>query len=229
MLARETITTKTLFDFDGTLAKDLLETKQYPWEALPWIGEYIFLLGTSLPKKEYKLIRGADGKKNIWVSKTARIAKDSNLYGPLIVSHNTEIRHNAFIRGNVLIGENCVIGNSTEIKNSILLNYVQVPHYNYVGDSILGNYVHLGAGVILSNLKSSKDDVSIGREIETNLRKVGGFLGDHAEIGCNSVLNPGTIIGKNSVIYPASCIIGVIPKNSIVKTELNITTRRKNK
>lgn len=229
MLSLETVTTKALFDFDGTIAKDLLETKQYPWEVLPWIGEYIFSLGISLSKKEYKLIRGADGKKNVWVSKTAHIAKDANLYGPLIVSHHTEIRHNAFIRGNVLIGENCVIGNSTEIKNAVLLNYVQVPHYNYVGDSILGNCVHLGAGVILSNLKSSKSKVFIGREIETGLRKVGAFLGDHTEVGCNSVLNPGTVVGKNSVIYPVSCIVGIIPENSIVKTELNITTRRKNK
>lgn len=226
MLSLETITTKALFDFDGTLAKDLLETKQYPWEALSCIGEYISLLGATLPKKEYTLVNGADGKKNVWLSKTARIVQDANLYGPLIVGHHTEIRHNAFIRGNVIIGENCVIGNSTEIKNAILLNHVQVPHYNYVGDSILGNYAHLGAGVILSNLKSTKTKVFIDREIETGLRKVGSFIGDQAEVGCNSVLNPGTIVGRNSIIYPVSCIMGVIPENSIVKTELNITTRR---
>lgn len=229
MLSFDSITTKALFDFDGTLAKDLLERFLYPWQVLPWIGEYIFALGNSLPKKEYKLIRGADGKKNIWISKSSKIVKDANLYGPLIIGHNTEVRHNAFIRGNVLICENCVIGNSTEIKNAILLNHVQVPHYNYVGDSILGNYSHLGAGVILSNLKSSKDKVFIGRELETGLRKVGSFLGDYTEIGCNSVLNPGTITGKNSTIYPVSCVVGIIPANSIVKTELTITTRGKHK
>ena len=227
MLELETITNKALFDFDGTLVKDLLETKQYPWEVLPCIREYIFLLSTNLSTQEYNLIHGADGKKNVWISQTATVAKDANLYGPLIVGHNTEIRHNAFIRGNVIIGENCVVGNSTEIKNSILLNHVQVPHYNYVGDSILGNYAHLGAGVVLSNLKSSKDRVFIGREVATSLRKVGAFLGDHSEVGCNSVLNPGTVVGRNSVIYPVSCIMGVIPENSIVKTELNIITRRK--
>lgn len=229
MLSLETITNKALFGFDSTLAKQLLESKTYPWEVLPNIGKYILSLGTTLSKKEYKLTKGADGKKNVWLSKTAVVAKDANLYGPLIIGHNTEVRHNAFIRGNVLIGENCVIGNSTEIKNAVLLNYVQVPHYNYVGDSILGNYAHLGAGVILSNLKSSKSKVFIGREVETGLRKVGSFLGDHAEVGCNSVLNPGTIVGKNSVIYPVSCIVGIIPENSIVKTELNINTRSKNK
>ena len=229
MLLLENITIKALFDFNHTLAKQLIENKLYPWEILPEIGQYILTIGSTLSKKEYKLVKGANGKKNIWISKSATIAKDANLYGPLIVGHNTEIRHNAFIRGNVLIGENCIIGNSTEIKNSILLNHVQVPHYNYVGDSILGNYSHLGAGVILSNLKSSKNNVYIAREVETNLRKVGSFIGDNAEVGCNSVLNPGTVIGKNSVIYPVSCIIGVIPENSIVKTELNITTRRKSK
>ena len=229
MLSLETITTKALFDFDGTLAKYLLETAQYPWEALPFIGESVLSIGYNLNKKEYKLIRGADGKKNVWISKTARIAKDANLYGPLIVGHNTEIRHNAFIRGNVLICENCVVGNSTEIKNSVLLNNVQVPHYNYVGDSILGNYSHLGAGVILSNLKSSKGKVYINREVETGLRKVGAFIGDYAEIGCNSVLNPGTVIGKNSVIYPTSCIIGVVNANKIISTKLTFIESEKKK
>jgi len=227
MLKLKTLTTKALFDFDDTLAKELLKTKQYPWEALPWIGEYILNLGPTLSKKEYKLIKGSDGKKNIWMSKTARVSKDATLYGPLIVGHNTEIRPNAFIRGNVLIGKNCVVGNSTEIKNSVLLNHVQAPHYNYVGDSILGNGAHLGAGVILSNLKSSKGKVFIGRKVETGLRKVGSFIGDYAEIGCNAVLNPGTVIGKNSIIYPTSCIIGVIPENTIIKTEINVITRSK--
>jgi len=221
------LTIKELYNLDNTLAKGLLENKQYPWEALPFIEDYILYLGATLSKKEYKLVKGADGKKNVWLSKTARIAKDANLYGPLIVGHNTEIRHNAFIRGNVLICENCVVGNSTEIKNAVLLNNVQVPHFNYVGDSILGNYAHLGAGVILSNLKSSKNNVYIGREVETGLRKVGAFIGDNAEIGCNSVLNPGTIIGKNTIIYPVSCVMGVIPSDCIVSTEQTIIEKER--
>lgn len=227
MLNLEEITIKSLFDFDGTLAKNLLETKQYPWEILSGIGEYILSLGPTLNKKEYKLIRGTDGKKNIWISKTAIIAKDANLYGPLIVGHNTEIRHNAFIRGKVIIGNNCVVGNSTEIKNSVLLNNVQVPHYNYVGDSVLGNYAHLGAGVILSNLKSSKNEVYIERTVATGLRKVGAFLGDHVEIGCNSVLNPGTVIGKNSVVYPLTCITGFVSADHIVNTKITIIEKEK--
>lgn len=229
MTTLENITIKDLYDFDSTLAKELLNTKTYPWEVLPRIGEFIFYLGPTLNKKEYTHCRGADGKKNIWISKTAKIAKDANLYGPLIVGPRTEIRHNAFIRGNVIIGENCVVGNSTEIKNSILLNNVQVPHYNYVGDSILGNYAHLGAGAIISNLKSTKSEVYIGREISTGLRKVGAFLGDHVEVGCNSVLNPGTVIGKNTIIYPVSCIMGVIPSDSIISTKLTIVEKEKNK
>lgn len=229
MSTLENITIKDLFEFDYTLAKDLLNQKKYPWEVLPRIGEYIFALGPTLSKKEYSLCRGVDGKENIWISKTAKIAKDANLYGPLIVGPGTEIRHNAFIRGKVIIGKNCVIGNSTEIKNSILLNNVQVPHYNYVGDSILGNHAHLGAGAIISNLKSTKTEVYIGREHATGLRKVGAFLGDHVEVGCNSVLNPGTVIGTNTIIYPVSCVMGVIPSDCIVKTELNITKRSKNR
>ena len=229
MATLENITIKDLYDFDGTLAKELLNQKKYPWEVLPRIGEFIFELGSTLNQKEYTLCRGVDGKKNIWISNSAQIAEDANLYGPLIIGPETEVRHNAFIRGKVIIGKNCVIGNSTEIKNSVLLNNVQVPHYNYVGDSILGNYAHLGAGAIISNLKSTKTEVYIGREISTGLRKVGAFLGDHVEVGCNSVLNPGTVIGKNSIIYPVSCIMGIIPSDSIVKTELNITKRSKNK
>lgn len=224
MLGNKT-TIKELYDFEGTLAGELLNVKDYPWEVLPIIGDFILVFSKLLSEKEYTLICGKDGKKNVWISKTAIIAEDANIYGPTIIGHGTEIRHNAFIRGNVIIGENCVIGNSTEIKNSLLLNNVQAPHYNYIGDSILGNFTHLGAGVILSNLKSSKHEVYIGHEIATGLRKVGSFIGDKTEVGCNSVLNPGTVIGKNSIIHPLSCVIGVIPPESIVSTQTTITRR----
>lgn len=228
MLNKNSITNKNLFNFESTLAEELLKSKTYPWEILPRIAEYVLTLGTEVlnSSKDYTLIRGADGFNNVWISKAAIIAKDANIYGPTIIGPGTEIRHNAFIRGKVIIGENCVIGNSCEIKNSIILDNVQIPHFNYVGDSILGNHSHLGAGVILSNLKSSKHTVYIGHEISTNLRKVGAFIGDNVEIGCNSVLNPGTVIGKNSVIRPLSCITGVIPEDSVVTTQINITQRR---
>lgn len=228
MFEKESITSKALFDFKGTLAEELLKSKTYPWEVLPRIAEYILTLGTEVlsSSKDYLLTRGADGLKNVWISKTAIVAKDANIYGPTIIGAGTEIRHNALIRGKVLIGERCVVGNSCEIKNSVILNNVQIPHFNYVGDSILGNNSHLGAGVILSNLKSSKHTVYIGHEISTNLRKVGSFIGDHVFIGCNSVLNPGTVVGRDSSIYPLSCIVGVIPANSIVQTNINIIKKR---
>lgn len=229
MLKKNSITNKNLFYYEGGLAEELLKSKTYPWEILPRIAEYILTLGTEVLNysKDYLLTRGADGFKNVWISKTATIAKDANIYGPTIIGAGTEIRHNAFIRSKVIIGENCVIGNSCEIKNSVILNNVQIPHFNYVGDSILGNNAHLGAGVILSNLKNSKHTVYIGHEISTNLRKVGAFIGDNVEIGCNSVLNPGTVVGKNTVIRPLSCITGVIPEDSTVTTQTNITQRSK--
>lgn len=227
MLKNENITTKNLFEYDSTIAQDLLDSKIFPWEILPFIDVYISLIGENLNLTEFEKVKGCDGVENVWLSKTAIIAKDANIYGPTIIGAGTEIRHNAFIRGKVIIGENCVIGNSCEIKNSIILNNVQIPHFNYVGDSILGNNSHLGAGVILSNLKSSKHTVYIDHEISTNLRKVGAFIGDNVEIGCNSVLNPGTVIGKNTVIRPLSCITGVIPEDSIVTTQTTITQRRK--
>lgn len=229
MLDKEAITNKSLFNFKGTLAEELLNSKRYPWEVLPRIGEYILTLGTEVlsSSKDYSLIRGSDGAKNVWISKTAEIAKDANIYGPTIIGHNTEVRHNALIRGKVIIGENCVIGNSCEIKNSVILNNAQIPHFNYVGDSIIGNYSHLGAGVILSNLKNSKHIVYIGHEISTNLRKVGSFIGDHVVVGCNAVLNPGTVVGKETTISPLSCIVGVIPENSMASTNINIVQKKK--
>ena len=229
MSSFETVTIKELYDLNGSLAEELLNAKTYPWEVLPHISDFILSLGHTLQLEEYKLLVGNDGKENVWVAKSAIVSTDANFYGPSIIGPGVEIRHNAFIRGNVIIDKNCVIGNSTEIKNSILLNNVQVPHYNYVGDSILGNYAHLGAGAIISNIKSTKTEVYIGRKLATGLRKVGAFLGAHVEVGCNSVINPGTVIGRNTIIYPVSCIMGIIPPNCIVKTELNITKRSKNK
>ena len=183
--------------------------------------------GPTLNKQKFMLHTGTDGKENIWIAKGVKIASDAHLYGPLIIDQGTEIRHGAFIRGKVIIGKNCVIGNSTEIKNSVILDNVQLPHYNYVGDSVIGNYAHLGAGAIISNLKSTKTQVVIDGKIETGLRKAGAFLGDYVEIGCNSVLNPGTIVGKNSIIYPLSCVRGVIEADCIVSTKLNITKKEK--
>ena len=225
MLKRENLTIKELYNLDNTLAKGLLENKQYPWEALPFIEDYILSLGATLSKIEYKLVKGADVKKNVWLSKTARIAKDANLYGPLIVGHNTEIRHNAFIGSNVIIGENCVIGNSAEIKNSILLNYVQVTQFNFVGYSILGNSTYLGAGVVLSSSQRSKCNVYIERTIDTGLRKVGAFVSDNVEIGCNSVFSPGTVIGKNTIIYPSTYLTGFIPSDCVVSTKFSIVEK----
>ncbi len=221
------LTIRDLYDYDGYLAKALLDSKTYPWEILPDIETFILSLAKNLDPDEYILCAGADGKENLWIHRTVRIVEDCNLYGPLIVDANTEIRHGAFIRGKVIIGKDCVIGNSSEIKNSVILNNVQLPHYNYVGDSVVGNFAHLGAGAIISNLKSTKTNVVIGGEIETGLRKVGAFLGDHVEVGCNSVLNPGTIIGKNSIVYPLTSIRGIIDADTIVKTEVTITKRRK--
>lgn len=227
MKDRTNITVHDLFEFEQYLAKRVFEGKTYPWEVLPEIGDFIMKLGPTLDKQVFTLHTGTDGKENVWIAKGVKIANDAHLYGPLIVDHGTEIRHGAFIRGKVIIGKNCVIGNSTEIKNSVILDNVQLPHYNYVGDSVIGNYAHLGAGAIISNLKSTKTQVVIDGQIETGLRKVGGFLGDCVEVGCNSVLNPGTIIGKNSIIYPLSCVRGIIDVDCIVSTKLTITKKEK--
>ena len=224
----EEIASHKLFSYDKYFAKDLLASCTYPWEILPQIAKFITSFSLTLNKDEYTLCEGADGKYNVWIANSVKVDSSAKIYGPTIIDHNTEIRPSAFIRGNAIIGKNCVIGNSTEIKNSVILDNAQLPHYNYVGDSIIGNYSHLGAGAITSNLKSTKTTVYINQEICTNLRKVGAFVGDNVEVGCNSVLNPGTIIGKNSIVYPVSCLRGVFPDNSIIKTEINIITRRKN-
>ena len=211
-----------LYNINETLAKDLLKSKKYPWELLPKINEFILVIGPKLDKEVFNQIG-----ENIWVAKSAKIAPTASITGPVIIDENAEIRHCAFIRGKVIIGKNAVVGNSTELKNCILFNNVQVPHYNYVGDSILGYKAHMGAGSITSNVKSDKTNVQIkGNEIiETNLRKVGAFLGDGVEVGCNSVLNPGTVIGRSSNIYPLSCVRGVIPENCIYKNKDEIVIK----
>lgn len=205
---------KDLFILKESIADYYIKKYEYPFEVLPKIKEIILEIGQTLGS-EYEQI-----DENIWISKTVTIPKTATIIGPCIIDHNAEIRPGAFIRGNVIIGKYSVFGNSCEAKNAILYDHVQVPHFNYVGDSILGNYSHMGAGSITSNIKSDKTNVVIkGSEIlETHLRKVGAFLGDNVEIGCNSVLTPGTIIGCNTTIYPLVMIRGVIPKNKIVKS-----------
>ena len=205
-----------LFDLNHTLAADYLRGFVYPWEALKGIGDMIVEIGRKLPAGEY-----TQRAENVWVHKDAVVFPSAYLGAPCIIGANAEVRHCAFIRGNALVGENCVVGNSTELKNVILFDNVQVPHYNYVGDSILGYKAHMGAGSITSNVKSDKSPVVIkngGENIPTGIKKVGAMLGDHVEVGCNSVLNPGTVVGRMSNIYPLSCVRGVVPANSIYKT-----------
>lgn len=209
------MTIQEMYDLNETIAKDLFEGATYPWELLPKIKEFILKLGGSLDPEVYEK-RGED----IWVARSAKVAPTASLNGPLIVDEDAEIRHCAFVRGSAIVGKGAVVGNSTELKNVILFNKVQVPHYNYVGDSILGYKAHMGAGSITSNVKSDKTLVVIkngDEKIETGLKKVGAMLGDNVEVGCNSVLNPGTVIGRNSNVYPTSCVRGVIPGNHIFK------------
>lgn len=213
-----------LFQLEETMAKPFLEKYTYPWEALPGIEAFILELGKTLSEEEYEK-RG----ENIWVHKTAKIAPAACLNGPLIIGAGAEIRHCAFIRGKAIVGEGAVVGNSTELKNVILFNKVQVPHYNYVGDSILGFCSHMGAGSITSNVKSDKTLVVVKAgetKIETGLKKMGAVLGDGVEVGCNSVLNPGTIIGRNSNIYPVSMVRGFVPENSIYKKQGEVAAKR---
>ena len=209
------VTIIELLNLKETIAENLFKEYTYPWEVLPHIGEYIIKLGNTLSLEEYDKTDD-----NVWISKSAKVAPTASITGPCIVGHNAEIRHCAFIRGNALVGENAVVGNSTELKNVILFNYVQVPHYNYVGDSILGYKSHMGAGSITSNVKSDKTlvDVKNGTEvIHTGLKKMGAILGDNVEVGCGSILNPGSVIGANTNIYPLSSIRGYVPAGSIYK------------
>jgi len=214
--------TSELYNLNHTQAKPLLEKTEYPWEVLKNIGDFIVQLGNSLSLDEYDKIG-----ENVWVSKTAEIFPNNYIAGPAIIGHNTEVRPGAFIRGNALVGENCVVGNSTELKNVIIFDNVQVPHYNYVGDSVLGYKSHMGAGAVTSNVKQDKTLISVDmgtEKIETNQKKFGAMLGDNVEIGCNTVLNPGTVIGQNSRVYPLSMVRGFVPANTIHKNSGEMIT-----
>ena len=214
---------QNLYDLSQTIASSLFKDVTYPWEVLPKIKDFIIALGNTLDTNIYEK-KG----ENIWIAKSAKVAPTAYISGPVIIGEETEIRHCAFIRGNAIVGNHCVVGNSTELKNVILFNNVQVPHYNYVGDSILGYRSHMGAGSITSNVKSDKKLVIVktGAEcIETGLKKFGAMIGDNVEVGCNSVLNPGTVIGKNSNIYPLSCVRGVVPENSIYKNQNEVVAK----
>lgn len=211
----ETCKIKNLYNLEETIAKDLFEGAEYPWEVLPKIGEFIKKLGSTLSEEEYEK-RG----ENVWVAKSAKVAPTAFINGPAIIGKEAEVRHCAFIRGNALVGEGAVVGNSTELKNVVLFNKVQVPHYNYVGDSILGYKAHMGAGSITSNVKSDKKLVVVkdGKErIETGLKKFGAMIGDEVEVGCGSILNPGSVIGPRTNIYPLSSVREVVPADSIYK------------
>lgn len=214
---------KNMYDLNHTIAKELLEKHEYPWEVLPEISDFIIELGNKLDKEIYEL-KG----ENIWIAKSAIIYPSAYIKGPAIIGENAEVRHCAFIRGKAIVGNGAVVGNSTELKNVILFNKVQVPHYNYVGDSILGFKAHMGAGSITSNVKSDKKLVVVKYEreqIETGLKKFGAMLGDNVEVGCNSVLNPGTVVCRNTNIYPLSCVRGVIPENHIYKNKNEIVEK----
>ena len=210
------VNTHELLDLSHTLANEYLNQFEYPWEALDGIKDAILNLGSGLPETEYDEIQP-----NVWVHKTATVFPSAYLGAPCIIGPESEVRHCAFIRGSALVGAKCVVGNSVELKNVILFDNVQVPHYNYVGDSILGYKSHMGAGSITSNVKSDKSLVTVksgDERMETGRKKFGAILGDRVEVGCNSVLNPGTVIGRNSNIYPVSCVRGVVPERSIYKT-----------
>lgn len=219
----DNITIKKLFNLNETAAKEYLEGFTYPWEALKGISDFIIKLGKTLSPDEYD-----NPSENVWIHKTAKVFPTAYIGAPCIIGANTEVRHCAFIRGSALVGENCVVGNSVELKNVILFNNVQTPHYNYVGDSILGYKSHMGAGSITSNVKSDKTNVvikSADGQIETGIKKIGAMLGDNVEVGCNSVLNPGTIVCRNSNIYPTSCVRGVVPEHSIWKVNGEIVQK----
>lgn len=214
-----------LFDLSHTLAGDFLKKLVFPHEALPLIGEWILQIGAGLDAALYD-----HPEKDIWIAKSARVAPSASITGPCIIGENTEVRHCAYIRGNALVGNGAVVGNSTELKNVILLDNVQVPHYNYVGDSILGYHAHMGAGAVTSNVKGDKTPVVLHGEdfaVETGRKKVGAMLGDYAEIGCGSVLNPGAVIGRHTSVYPLSSVRGVVPADSIYKAKNNVVVRKK--
>lgn len=213
-----------LYDLTQTIAAELFSGKEYPWEVLPEISGYIVSLGERLDPEQYDKVG-----ENIWIAKSARVAPTACVNGPCIIDEEAEVRHCAFIRGNAIIGKGAVVGNSTELKNVVLFNKVQVPHYNYVGDSVLGYKSHMGAGSITSNVKSDKTLVVVKAkegEIATGLKKMGAMLGDCVEVGCNSVLNPGTVIGRDSNVYPTSCVRGCIPANHIFKNKNEVVLKK---
>ena len=214
-----------LYDLEHSLAADYLKGFTYPWEALAGIKDLILSLGAGLDPAEYD-----HPAEDVWIAKDAKVFASAYIGGPCIIGHRTEVRQCAFIRGSALVGDDCVVGNSTELKNVILFDKVQVPHYNYVGDSILGYRSHMGAGSITSNVKSDKQLVvihSADKQIETGRKKVGAMLGDRVEVGCNSVLNPGTILGRDASVYPTSCVRGVVPEGCIWKDKGNVVVRSK--
>lgn len=220
----EQLTIQELFNLEETIAADIFKEAVYPWEILLKISDFIIALGSKLPADRFEK-RG----ENIWIARSADIFPSAYINGPAIIDEEAQIRQSAFIRGSAIVGKGAVVGNSTELKNVILFNKVQVPHYNYVGDSILGFKAHMGAGSITSNVKSDKTLVVIkasDRQIETGLKKVGAMLGDCVEVGCNSVLNPGTVVGKNTNIYPVSMVRGVISSDSIYKSAENIVEKQ---
>ena len=215
---------KTLFNLDETIAKDIFNDVTFPWEVLPKIKDFIIELGKTLSLEEY-----SHPQEDIWIAKSATVAANASINGPCIIGKKTEVRPGAFIRGNAIVGEYCVVGNSTELKNVILFNKVQVPHYNYVGDSILGYKAHMGAGSITSNVKSDKTLVVVRdgkEEIATGRKKFGAMLGNNVEVGCNSVLNPGTVICPESNVYPLSAVRGVVPAHSIYKNRNEIVEKQ---
>ncbi len=217
---------QNMYDLEETIAADLFKNVTYPWEVLPLIEEFIIRLGNALPTDRFEK-RG----ENVWVAKSAKVFDSAYLGGPCIIDEEAEVRQCAFIRGKAIVGKGAVVGNSTELKNVVLFNKVQVPHYNYVGDSVLGYKAHMGAGSITSNVKSDKTlvvlhDQTDGETLETGLKKMGAMLGDRVEVGCNSVLNPGTVIGRDTNVYPLSSVRGMIPANHIFKEQKNIVVKK---
>ncbi len=214
MAQMEQVKITDLFTLEETIAKDYLSQFTYPWEALAGIHDLIMEIGPTLPKDKYDQV-----KEDVWIAKSATVFDSAYIGGACIIGENTEVRQCAFIRGDALVGNNCVVGNSAELKNVIIFNNCETPHYNYVGDSILGFHAHMGAGSITSNIKADRKDIIIKGQTtyETGRRKIGAILGDWVEVGCNAVLNPGTIVGQRSQIYPTTCVRGIIPSDTIVK------------
>ena len=217
-------TISNMLDLGETIAAELFEGKTYPWEVLPEIGDFIIKLGKTLDPAEYE-----EKGENIWIAKSATVAPTASITGPAIIGKDAEVRHCAFIRGKAIVGEGAVVGNSTELKNAVLFNKVQVPHYNYVGDSVLGYKAHMGAGSITSNVKSDKKLVVVKSpegQIETGIKKFGAMLGDEVEVGCGTVLNPGSVVGSHSNIYPLSSVRGFVPANSIYKKQGEVVEKK---